>query len=151
MAILQSEEQGTKSRLQMSAGQTVNHEEKAGAGQLWQRIILHLQSGSRNLETQADQDYLLCRKPQDEIEDLCDGLKQVVDGSRQSFFFEPSEPSFELSLERRHSGGIEVEVWLDAGNGESGIYTFDAIGIRFYTTTAAVDEFVRQLKAEFGK
>lgn len=119
------------------------------ADQTWQYVTLILTSGQNSLSTEPDADYVLCRRPADEAEKLCRLLEGLIQKTSERVLFEPSEPSFELSLERTARGGIKVEAWLDAGNASTAIYTWDAAGIRFYTTDEHVVSFIQDLKTEF--
>jgi hypothetical protein len=39
---------------------------------------------------------------------------------------------------------------MDAGDAQTGIYTWDALGIRFQTTSANLEQFVRAIQSEFA-
>lgn len=148
MAILRSEEKETPSTLELKAGST--KELPAGSEQqIWQNVALALKSGERTAATMPNEDSLLCRTPTDEVQGLIDYLAELVEGKRDKVFFEPSEPSFEISFARMHKGGIKVEVWLDAGNGNTGFYTWDAFGIRFYTNDELLVSFIEEARKEF--
>lgn len=117
--------------------------------QTWAYVALALVSGGNRLATVDGADYVLCRRPTDEVAKLADLLDQLVSKKHNRILFEPSEPSFEIVLERTARGGIKVEAWLDAGNATTAIYTWDAAGIRFYTTEVHVVSFTRELRSEF--
>ncbi len=117
--------------------------------QLWQSIALHLSAGQRQISTGEHEDCLLCRTPEDEVETLIDNLEALATRRKDKVYFEPSEPTFELSFERTRAGGIKVEAWLDAGNGASGIYTWDACGIRFYTNDELLVSFIEEIRKDF--
>ena len=148
MAILRSEEKETPSSLELKAGAT--KELPAGPDtQIWQAVELALISGERTAGTLPAEDSLLCRTPADEVQTLIDFLAELTAGKRDTVFFEPSEPSFEISFSRMHKGGIKVEAWLDAGNGNTGFYTWDAFGIRFYTNDELLVSFIEEARNEF--
>lgn len=91
----------------------------------------------------------ICRTPSDEIENFALQLEGLLRGQRQKVIFEPNEPSFELSFERSRRAGIKVEAWIDAGNAKTGFYTWDAAGVRFFTTDENLAEFINQMRQEF--
>jgi hypothetical protein len=93
---------------------------------------------------------MVCRKPLDELANLMDILQQLLDFDRDKLLFEPAEPSFELILIRSGITGIKASVWLDAGNAKTGIYRWDAAGVRFHTTQEHLSDFLRQLRQEFA-
>ena len=45
----------------------------------------------------------------------------------------------------RHEHGLRVAVWIDAGNQTSPHYTWDAAGVRFFTTEARLQAFLADL------
>lgn len=148
MALLKSEDIDCPTSLELSASR--ERIMSAGGGdQTWQYVTLHLVSGENKLKTPPDADYVLCRRPEDEAKKLVDLLTALVEMKNDRVLFEPSEPSFEFSFERTNVGGIKVEAWLDAGNASTSIYTWDAAGIRFYTTDEHVVSFIQNLKSEF--
>lgn len=122
---------------------------KGADDQTWAYVAFNLVSGGNRLTTPEGADFVLCRRPADEVSKLTDLLDQFAAKKIERVLFEPSEPSFEISLERTSRGGIKVEAWLDAGNATTAIYTWDAAGIRFYTTDAHVVSFTRELRSEF--
>lgn len=151
MAELHSEDKDCPTRLLLSAGPTKTLSGRgADAEQTWQDVSLRLTSGPREIGTVDKEEVMLCRKPTDEIVDLLAALEQLLNKERDEILFEPSEPSFELAFARTRRGGIKVEAWLDAGNGTTEIYTWDAAGIRFYTTDANIRSFSAELRREFG-
>ena len=121
-------------------------------GQAWQRFSISLLSGSFSLSLGADSGdaCLLCRQPDDEVKGLCDSLSELLLPSAEHTLFEPAEPSFELALTKRGKLGLKVEIWLDAGNAKTGIYRWDAAGIRFFTHEEQLSEFIKQLKQDFN-
>jgi hypothetical protein len=150
MAILLSEDQDVVSKLNLSAGEMKVLSGEHAENQQWQAVTLQLSSGTRQIRTAAADDVLLCRTPTDEPQDFIEQLEELAASIRQEVYFEPSEPSFELTLIRTRRGGIKVEAWIDSGNGSTGIYTWDACGIRFYTTDENIRTFIDELKREFG-
>jgi hypothetical protein len=144
MAQLMSEEQESPSMLVLSPGPAKKQDE-----QDWQHVTIDLISGRRDLHTLENEDSLFCRKPTDEVADLVANLQRLLANDVSEVIFEPSEPSFELSFIRTRRGGIKVEAWLDAGNGITGICTWDASGIRFYTNDDMLRQFAADLVEEF--
>lgn len=150
MAQLISEDQECVSKMLINCGDTKTLSGEHTSDQRWQNLSLQLTSGKRAIETASGEEVMLCRAPSDEVAELVNRLDELLEQKRQEVIFEPSEPSFELSLVRTRRGGIKVEAWLDAGNGTTGIYTWDACGIRFYTTDANIRSFTDELRREFG-
>lgn len=150
MAVLLSEDQECVSKVVLKAGQMKVLSGDYDKGQQWQSVVLELTSGARRLQTDSHEDVMFCRAPTDEVVTLIQSLDALLAEKRDEILFEPSEPSFELSFARTARKGIKVEVWLDAGNGATGIYTWDAAGIRFYTADANIRSFTDELKTEFG-
>ncbi len=147
MATLRSEDTDTASSLELRPRQGEGF--RLLNGQLWQSIDLILTSGKRTLETTSNEAVQLCRLPHDEIAELVDFLSALAARDRTEVIFEPSEPSFEMNFQTTHGDLIKTECWLDAGNGETGFYTFDACGIRFCTTTELVEAFINELEKDF--
>jgi hypothetical protein len=144
MAQLLSEEQECPSVLTIAAGAP-----KEISGQDWQYVLIGMISGRRDVRSLENEDTLVCRRPTDEIAQLIISLGKLLDHKIEELLFEPSEPSFELCFSRLRRGGIKVEAWLDAGNGTTGICTWDACGIRFATTDEFLKQFIAELAAEF--
>jgi hypothetical protein len=124
-------------------------------GQGWQRFFLKIKVGSVDLSIPPENrpsevDCLLCREPQDELALLATNLDQFLSSSKDAVLFEPSEPSFELSIKRAQAGGARVEVWLDSGNATQGIYRWDAVGARFQTTERHLVTFLAELRRDFA-
>jgi hypothetical protein len=152
MAVLLSEDQDYKTSLRIQPGDA-----KIIQNQMWQRYSITLTSGVQELmlggkEAAAleSDGCLFCRKPKDEVQDLINKLRQVVDFDREKLLFEPAEPSFELSVNRSGVTGIKVEIWLDPGNAKTGIYRWDGVGIRFYTLQEHLISFLKELEDEFA-
>jgi len=151
MAILHSEDQESASSVELELGEKVEL-----YGQPWQRFSLSLKSGERLLTlgksgSQEERDAcMFCREPNDEAAALVGQLQELADRTRDRVMFEPAEPSFELELARSGPDGVTVQIWLDAGNAKTGIYSWDAAGIRFFTTQSHLADFVRELKQQFA-
>ena len=151
MAILRSEDLQSPSSLNFEVGDKVELYK-----QQWQRFSLTLTSGERVLAlgksgSQSERDAcMFCKEPNDELASLVTQLQELVDRSRHRVLFEPAEPSFELEIARSGHDGITVQVWLDAGNAKTGIYSWDAAGIRFFTLQSHLSAFLEQLKQQFA-
>jgi hypothetical protein len=136
--------------------------------QEWQLLDLKVESGQRSLTFDSDSgqsvesftaaveslstiahSYVLCRRPVDEPKNLVKMLGEMIGGTRTKLLFEPAEPSFELSI-NNVGGGLRVELFVDAGNVETGIYRWDSLGIRFFTTCQNLQSFIDELKADFN-
>lgn len=177
MATLKSEDKEFESSLSIEPGDKlaisahVNHKNPdERQEQIWQFVRLTMTNGPRVLtfetpehsaEEQAEisesvtniqevaHAYLLCRKPTDEIAQLISKLEDMAAEKRSQVLFEPAEPSFELSI-HAIGGGLKVDFFVDAGNVETGIYRWDALGIRFFTNSQRLESFISGLKAEFN-
>jgi hypothetical protein len=149
MAQLISEDQDCISKITLLGRDKKILTSERAPDQEWQKIDLKLTSGKLDLFTQPTEDVMLCRSPHDEIVTLVEGLEQLLEKKRDEVLFEPSEPSFEMSFARTRRGGIKVEAWIDAGNATTGIYTWDASGIRFYSTDANIRSFTEEIRREF--
>lgn len=147
MAVLKSEEKDCPSSLEIQAGDKQNPQRTANES--WQNVKITLRSNDQVFSTAANENCSLCRKPSDEIEKLIQALKSILEGKSKETSWEPNEPSFELNFSQSHHQGIKVEAWIDNGNSRSGFYTWDAAGIRFFTTAALLSTFISQLEAEF--
>src|ERR1700733_10517021 len=157
MAILRSEDDEQPSALEIRKGSL-----EVIGGQDWQRFDLVVRSGNFELELggrSADStgstrgnpvDCLFCRSPKDEGSELAAKIEQMVNLTKDQVFFEPAEPSFELSMRRAGASGVKVEVWLDSGDATHGIYRWDAAGIRFHTLQEHLAAFLKELKQEFA-
>ncbi len=152
MATLNCEDQDYQTSLRIVPGDA-----KLIQNQMWQRYSVHLLSGDYEIKLGGkssgaleSDNCIFCRKPKDEVQDLIDKLKQVVDFDREKVLFEPAEPSFELSISRSGVTGIKVEVWLDPGNAKTGICRWDGVGIRFYALQEHLISFLKELEDEFA-
>lgn len=148
MAVLKSEDPVTTSTFQLVAsGAQEAHDQES-----WQPVAVSLTSGKHLASSETfscAHDCLLCRAPMDEMAHLLYLLNEMRAFRSDKLSFEPAEPFFELSIERSGDHGLKVEVWLDAGNAETGIYTWDAIGVRFHTTEDNLACFISELEREF--
>ena len=148
MAVLQSEEKDRPSSLEFSAGEK-QLIERPVQDECWQQLSLVLASGDYRLSSTEGENCAICRSPADELENLAGGLEALLRGQKTKVNFEPSEPSFEINFERSRRSGIKVDAWIDAGNARTGFYTWDAAGIRFFTTDENLAEFINALRREF--
>jgi hypothetical protein len=149
MAKLLSEDHEIVSSLEL-----LNGGEKVSYGaEVWEPLALNLVSGPRllsNVKAELLQESLLCRSPRDEISELLEMLKDLLATRSDRVLFEPQEPFFELMIERSGRHGLKVETWMDAGDAQTGIYTWDALGIRFQTTNDNLEQFIRAIQSEFA-
>jgi hypothetical protein len=130
-------------------------EDEDVSGQLWNRFELHLEVGTFKLRLPPlnapdSVDCLFCRQPHDEVKILTQRLDAFLSAAKKAVLFEPSEPTFELSIKQAQAGGAKVEIWLDAGNAHHGIYRWDALGMRFQTDEKRLSTFLSELRSEFG-
>ena len=156
MAVLRSEDPENPSSLELKA-----MDKEDIQGQSWQHFTLTLKTGTYELRLgrfpsdptanfSTLSDCLFCRTPQDEVAELCKRLEALIETDKQQLLFEPSEPSFELSINRTRQNEAKVEVWLDSGNATTGFYSWDAAGIRFHTLQEHLIAFLKELKQEFA-
>lgn len=148
MAVLLSEEKDCPSKLEFRAGEK-QVVEKPSQDECWQRLTLQLASGDNKMSVAPGENCSICRTPSDELENFAQQLESLLNGQRQKVIFEPNEPSFELCFERSRRAGIKVEAWIDAGNAKTGFYTWDAAGVRFFTTDENLADFINQMRQEF--
>jgi len=150
MAILISEDNHPVSSVELRAAAPPKTTDD---GASWQPCRIELVSGRHRLampvEAEERESCVLCRTPVDEVAKLRSLLLEVSSGTRQKVLFEPQEPSFELSVERTEEKGFKVQFWFDAGNASTGFYTWDAAGIRFYTTAEHLVSFIEELARDF--
>lgn len=152
MAVLRSEDEEYKTWMELQSGDA-----KIIEDQTLQQFTLILQSGGYELklggkatDTSEREACMLCRKPKDEVRALIEQTQELIDSKREKVLFEPSEPSFELSITRARIGGFKVEVWSDAGNAKTGFYRWDGVGIRFFTLQEHLVSFLKELEKEFA-
>jgi hypothetical protein len=87
--------------------------------------------------------FALSIAPYNELESFTKGLQSFLDSNTQSYRFEPADPSFELILERTiDPNEIKVYCWIDAGNTQQLVYTWDGLGLRFVTSRVSIEEFI---------
>jgi hypothetical protein len=171
MAVLKAEDPEFESSLTIEPGKlfTISAQGNSQAAhaletQTWQHVKLILKNNEREVSFEIDHNtytnsnaetnflahaYLFCRSPQDEVAALADRLNELAAGERTQVMFEPAEPSFELSV-KSVGESLKVEFFVDAGNVETGIYRWDSLGIRFFTSTANLSAFAASLKSEFA-
>ncbi|MBZ0189959.1 MAG: hypothetical protein K8F91_27190, partial [Candidatus Obscuribacterales bacterium] len=94
--------------------------------------------------------YLLCRQPKDEASRLVKALEKLACHKRNKVDYELSEPCFSIKLKRQEDSGLQVVVFVDAGNVETGISRWDALGIRFFTNQTKLEQFIKELKQDFA-
>lgn len=74
-------------------------------------------------------------KPHNELEVFKASFNKFINSDKKDFRFEPSDPSFELIIERiaviHGEENFKVYFWVDAGNTKALEYTWDSIGVRF--------------------
>lgn len=148
MATLQSEETDCPSMLVFHAGEK-QVIEKPVQDECWQQLQVVLASGDNKISSAPGQNCSICRTPTDELETFAGLLEAILRGQKSKITFEPNEPSFEISVERSRRAGIKVEAWIDAGNARTGFYTWDAAGVRFFTSDENLAEFINALRREF--
>jgi hypothetical protein len=154
MARLVSEDQEVVSAIDLELGAPF---EESGT---WLSYRLALRSGHRMAVLQDDDEgsagpgagvpvgrCALGQAPRDEVQKLIDGLQALLDGKRQSLKFEPQEPNWSLEIAAGPEGWTVV-CWLDAGNQLTCHYTWDAMGIRFFTDSTRIRAFAEALEAE---
>ncbi len=120
----------------------------------WIQYKLKLKSAGKELVYEKKEtdtgagDYVLALKPVNEIKNLVEGIKGFLENKNANMFsFEAIEPSFEFILERSHKGYSFI-CWLDAGNVISDHYSWDGLGVRFFTTGEKVNNFLNELNKE---
>jgi len=150
MALLVSEDRDSPSSLEVNAGS-----KQAQMDQTWQTFSMVLKSGDFCLTLgkgelgPENEGCLFCRNPDDELAEVFAQIQDLIDNKREVVLFEPAEPSFELTISRSGAYGYKVEVWLDAGNAKTGIYRWDAAGVRFFTLHKHLVSFLEELKTQF--
>ena len=134
MATLFSEDEEIKSKLEIIFLKDKFKEKN------WLPYKLILESGNNKLSYEKPAgdtgagDYVLAITPVNEIKNLINGINKFLKSNGDKMFsFEPSEPSFELILEKSFKG-YSVSCWIDAGNVISNHYTWDGFGLRFLQT-----------------
>ncbi|MDX1920493.1 MAG: hypothetical protein SFU25_07155 [Candidatus Caenarcaniphilales bacterium] len=115
----------------------------------WLQYSLELKNPLKTLDFKSD-NFLLCLSPMNELNKLHKDLKTFLTSPEINFYrFEPVEPCFELTVEKDTIGeskGIKLHLWVDSGNAEFAYYTWDAFGIRLYTTQEEINNFVEGLE-----
>lgn len=148
MAHLASEERVCPSGITLELGDPF---EEAGT---WVPYRLVLRSGRREavLEDARAGEAPIGRcalglAPRDELAILVGLLRDLLEGRRKAMKFEPQEPNWVLEVSSAPEGWT-VTCWIDAGNQIADHYTWDALGIRFFTDTEHLREFLEALEAE---
>jgi hypothetical protein len=167
MATLNSEDQDYKSFFELKAGKKVDLS-VGSKTEAWQFYSITLVHGERTLAFTSPSEekqiydgfvqevdkvadgYLVCRTPRDEIGSLVKLLERFTAGTVNSVRFEPMEPSFEFILERQNEDEIRLSVFVDEGNVLTQIARWDSLGLRFFTTQSNVQQFIDELKRDFG-
>jgi hypothetical protein len=85
-------------------------------------------------------------EPHNELEIFSQDLLAFLENKRQSFTFQPADPSFEIIIERIQNpltkqDEFKVYCWVDAGNTNQLEYTWDGIGIRFLCSEENLKSF----------
>ncbi|MBI1858718.1 MAG: hypothetical protein HYR97_06380 [Candidatus Melainabacteria bacterium] len=149
MAILFSEDEIVKSSFEIVLLDTnIKIQERNS----WVPYKLILKSADKKLEYTKSQtgtgDFVFALSPKDEILELTNSMSELLSvTSKTKYSFEPLEPSFELEIEKSHKG-YSIYIWVDAGNVVSDHYTWDGLGIRFFTTEEKIQCFIEELKRE---
>ena len=115
------------------------------------KIVLQSAENKLHYEKSTNQgsgDYVFALKPVNELDNLINGIKSYLENKTKNIFsFEPLEPSFELIMEKSQAG-FSVTCWIDAGNVISDHYTWDGLGLRFFTSEEKILSFVEELRKE---
>ena len=124
-------------------------EQKQEQGQKWQYYEVKLEKGTEvyhfksqnkeaisNIGTVAQiGKFAFVLEPYNELEAFTKSLEKFFQSKQQSFRFEPSDPSFELLIEKlpkiNGKQHYKVYFWLDAGNTQALECTWDGLGVRF--------------------
>ena len=111
----------------------------------WVQYSIIWQTPSRELKFESES-FLLCLSPVNELLELKKQLKAFLTEDKAKIFqYEPTEPCFELMLEKDEQQGIKFFFWLDNGNADYEYYTWDALGIRLYTDPQEIEAFIQQI------
>jgi hypothetical protein len=89
-------------------------------------------------------------EPISELKTLSNDLLRFLDSPQTHFSFQPSDPSFELNIEKIKnplSGDFDYKIfcWIDAGNTNQLEYSWDSLGIRFLSTRERIKDFAQEL------
>jgi hypothetical protein len=89
-------------------------------------------------------------EPVSELKTFSNDLLRFLDSPQTQFIFQPSDPSFELNIEKIKnplSGDYDYKIfyWIDAGNTNQLEYSWDALGIRFLTSKERIRDFALEL------
>lgn len=118
----------------------------------WVPYRLILESGDRRQVLEEPDGGTIGRcalglEPRNEVEILTRGVSGLLAGERERFTFEPQEPNWSLEIAKAPEGWTVV-CWIDAGNQLTDHYTWDAIGVRYFTNQANLEAFHRALQAQ---
>jgi hypothetical protein len=134
-------------------------DKKEEQGQEWQYYKIVLQNGNEVYDfdsinkktisavgTVAEVGkFAFAIKPHNEIEIFKKTFQNYLESERKDFRFEPSDPSFELMIERlpiiNNEHNFKVYFWVDAGNTKALEYTWDSIGVRFICSIDSLKSF----------
>lgn len=134
-------------------------EKKEEQGQEWQYYQIGLKNGNESycfksidkktisaVGTIAEiGKFAFAIKPHNELEVFQESFSAYVSSDKKNFRFEPSDPSFELIIERlpiiNKEENFKVYFWVDAGNTKALEYTWDSIGVRFICSKESLDKF----------
>lgn len=92
--------------------------------------------------------FVFSLAPENRLKLMIEQIEKFLTTDTTELVFEPADPSFELIIKRSHADGFQVYLWVDCGNTKQLNYTWDARGIRFFSTKANIESFVEALKAE---
>ena len=149
MAILLSEDEEIKTSIELIVLPSSS----------WLPYKLVLTSGNQKLVFAKDSDkgtgdYVFATTPVDELKVMIERIESFLkdidgdgDSDKKLFSFEPAEPSFELIIEKTYKG-YSVTCWVDSGNVISDHYSWDAFGVRFFTTKEKIKLFIDKLKCQ---
>jgi hypothetical protein len=113
-----------------------------------------LSSGKRGYSFESD-NFVVYLHGINELQGLKKGLHDFLYNKQIEYYrFEPLEPCFELLFHKDKlstqskptSAGVKAYCWVDSGNAEFDFYTWDAMGLRLYTSTQQLETFYNQLK-----
>ena len=151
MARLCSEDEQIKSSIELLL---LKEKKQIKNQDIWVPYNLIIESGNKKViykkedDNYNNGDFVFSLVPSNEIEKLVNEISNfLIQEEGSSYSFEPLEPSFELEVEKSHKG-YSVYIWVDAGNVASEHYTWDGLGIRFFTTEEKIHCFIEELKRE---
>lgn len=134
-------------------------EQKTEQNQTWQYYKIHLNNGNEAYSFESINKktisavgtvaeigkFAFAISPHNELEAFQKSFESFLQSDKHSFRFEPSDPSFELIIERlpiiNNEHNFKVFFWVDAGNTKALEYTWDSIGVRFICSKESLDGF----------